>query len=612
MLNAKPIRFRTPESRTVSDLLSEFDFCFLYIPINSVMAFLTFLRGGKGLPAWLALGLILFGATLLRAQPETNAGVPGPGEISAESALPSTNAPATNAPPAPAAAVSLPDAAPAPTAAPATKTIAGNDMSYASYGWTTIGSPSILGALMTLASLAGFVLYYCGLTRAKNSGHSAMLLLVGVLFALTGYWIGGFAVQNGGIGDAHAALAQALPPTESSSLDHELGTMALGHHWGLMGSSGFFLATDDPVRNGIAALFLMQAALLAIAVASALGAALERGRLLAMSICAFLIGVLIYPFFANWVWGGGWLAELGREFGLGHGFVDLGGAGVVHETAGALALVIAIVLGPRYGRFDRGKNNLIPGHNVPFIVLGSIVLLVSWMATNGFASENLPPEPTASSADSLAGAVSASIADSTDGLAAINTLLAATGGLIISFLLAAWRKQAFGPTLLCRGLLAGAVASCGGAALIDPWAAFLIGGAAGVLVQAAVNFLERRGIDDPAGAVAVHGVSGAWGVLAVGLFANGTAGHGYNGVSTSGGIRGLFFGGAWHQLAAQAIGCVACLVVVYILGYLCVTLVHKILGLRVDLKNERTGLDLSEVGALGYQGDVEPEEESSQ
>jgi Amt family ammonium transporter len=197
-------------------------------------------------------------------------------------------------------------------------------------------------------------------------------------------------------------------------------------------------------------------------------------------------------------------------------------------------------------------------------------------------------------------------------LAAINTLLAATGGLIISFLLAAWRKQAFGPTLLCRGLLAGAVASCGGAALIDPWAAFLIGGAAGVLVQAAVNFLERRGIDDPAGAVAVHGVSGAWGVLAVGLFANGTAGHGYNGVSTSGGIRGLFFGGAWHQLAAQAIGCVACLVVVYILGYLCVTLVHKILGLRVDLKNERTGLDLSEVGALGYQGDVEPEEESSQ
>jgi Amt family ammonium transporter len=335
---------------------------------------------------------------------------------------------------------------------------------------------------------------------------------------------------------------------------------------------------------------LIQAALLAIAIAAALGAALERGRLLAMAFCAYLIGVLVYPLLANWVWGGGWLAELGREFGLGHGFVDQAGAGVVHETAGILALVIAVVLGPRHGRFGRNiVSNAIPGHNVPFIVLGSIVLLISWMSANAFASASLTSGPASSG-----------------GLAAINTLLAATGGVIISFIQAAWQKRRPEPARLCRGLLGGAVASCGCAGLIDPWAAFIIGGVAGLLVQAAMVWLERKRIDDPVGAAAVHGAGGAWGVLAVGLFANGTAGNGLNGVSTP--VRGLFFGGAWHQLAAQIIGCVTGFVVVYLLGYACVSLVQKILGLRVDLADETSGLDLPEVGALGYQGDVEAEE----
>ena len=117
--------------------------------------------------------------------------------------------------------------------------------------------------------------------------------------------------------------------------------------------------------------------------------------------------------------------------------------------------------------------------------------------------------------------------------------------------------------------------------------------------------LERKHIDDPVGAAAVHGVGGAWGVLAVGLFANGTAGYGLNGVNSP--VRGLFFGGAWHQLAAQLLGCITGFVVVYILGLACVNLVHKILGLRVKLADEANGLDLPEVGALGYQGDVEPE-----
>jgi Amt family ammonium transporter len=186
-------------------------------------------------------------------------------------------------------------------------------------------------------------------------------------------------------------------------------------------------------------------------------------------------------------------------------------------------------------------------------------------------------------------------------------LLAASGGLMISFLQAAWRKGRPEPARLCRGLLGGAVASCGGAGLIDPWAAFVIGCIAGLLVQAAVVYLENKRIDDPVGAVAVHGAGGAWGVLAVGLFANGAEGVGLNGVALP--VRGLFFGGAWHQLAAQVIGCVTGFVIVYVLGYACISLVQKILGLRVDLAAEANGLDWPEVGALGYQGDVEPEDE---
>ena len=543
----------------------------------------------------MALGFFFSTAPFLLAQGTTNSGIPSPGQITLESSLAATNAPATNSPPAIAAPPPVP--APAPVLAAPLSTPSLTEAAPIPPVTPAANVPrSILAALMMLASLGGFLLYQCGLTRAKNSGHTSTLLLVGVLFGLTGYWIGGFAVQNGGVGDAHAALAQPLPPAEKGALDHELGPIAFGHHWGLMGSAGFFLATDDPARDGIAVLFLVQAAFLAIAIAAALGAALERGRLLAMAFCAYLIGVLVYPLLANWVWGGGWLAELGREFGLGHGFVDLAGAGVVHETAGTLALVIAVVLGPRHGRFGRSNKPsfAIPGHNVPFIVLGSIVLLISWMAANAFAC-----------AQPHLGRRHAGLTSSA-GLAAVNTLLAATGGLIVSFIQAAWQERRPEPARLCRGLLGGAVASCGCAGLIDPWAAFVIGGVAGLLVHEAMVFLERKRIDDPVGAAAVHGVGGAWGVLAVGLFANGTAGDGLNGVSTP--VRGLFFGGAWHQLAAQVIGCVTGFVVVYLLGYACVSLVQKILGNRVALADETDGLDWREVGALGYQGDAEPED----
>ena len=457
----------------------------------------------------------------------------------------------------------------------------------------------LFSALLALGSLGGFVLYQCGLTRAKNCGHTSTLLLVGVFIALIGYWAGGFAVQNGGIGDSHAALGKALADVRQSALDHELGPILADHHWGLMGNSGFFLITDDTARNesaqgsvsypassrgGIAALFLVGTAFLVIAVAAALGAALERGRLLPMTVGAFLIGTILYPLLANWTWGGGWLAELGREFGLGHGFVDQGGAVVVHATAGTLALVIAMVLGPRYGRVGREKvYRSIPGHNLPFVVLGASLLLITFTAANTFACAGPGDAPE---------------------VAAVNTLLAAAGGLLVSYLAADWRRKSPEPAALCRGLLGGAVAVSGGSALIDPWAAFVIGAVAGLVVLGAMNWLDWRRIDDPTGASAVHGAAGIWGALAVGFFANGLAGSGYNGVA--GPVRGLLFGGAWHQLVAQAIGAAVGFVVIFILGFACFGLIQKILGTRADLADEVEGLDWSQTGALGYQPDVEP------
>ena len=526
---------------------------------------------------------------LLQAENETNSSLSSPGQIALESTnaastgnVSTNGAPATVTPTAP-----VPDQPPVAAPIPPVPRPSLAATAPANETPTPISGELVLAALMTLASLGGFLLYQCGLTRAKNCAHTSTLLLVGVTFGLIGFWIGGFAVQTGGVGDAHAALALPLAASEKSALDHELGFTALGHHLGFMGSSGFFLMTDDSARNSTAALFLSQAALLAIAVAAALGAALERGKILAMAIGAFLIGVLIYPLLANWVWGGGWLAQLGPEYGLGHGFIDLAGAGVVHQTAGTLALVIALVLGPRQGRFGRNNSSTaIPGHNVPFVLMGTFLLIISWTATNAFATASLETGSTA-------------------GLAAVNTMLAAAGSMLVTFLLAAWRKRRPEPALLCRGLLGGAVASCGCAALIDPWAAFMIGGVAGWLVLAVITRLERRRIDDPVGAIAVHGAGGAWGVLATGLFANDRASRMLNGVD--GPVRGLFFGGAWHQLAAQVIGCVTGFVVVFILGYAFMSLIQKILGNRVDAADEINGLDWPQTGALGYQPDVEPE-----
>ena len=446
-------------------------------------------------------------------------------------------------------------------------------------GWLVIGDLLILGGI------AGLIAWSCGLTRARHCGHTCTLLLCGVVFALVGFWLGGFAVQSGGMGDAHAALPAPVDPAAAAGLNHELGLPIDGGFWGVMGSAGFFLAADADARNSTAALFLGQAALLALAITVALGGALERARILSLAIISFLFGTLVYPLLANWVWGGGWLAELGREGGLGHGVVDLGGAGVVHLAAGTLALVLAIQLGPRYGRFGRHPSP-IPGHNLPLAILGSLVFLLALVSLN---------------------ATTNSLGDAAAGLAATNTLLGAMGGLAASFVQVLQRTKQLNPPALCRGLLAGAVAVSAGAALEEAWAAVLTGAIAGLLVQSTLRVLDRRRIDDPVGVVAVHGAGGAWGLVALGLFANGPAASAVNGVA--GPVRGLFTAHDGRQLLAQVVGVVIIAGATYLLGFICVSLTHKIVGIRVEIADETAGLDEPKLGVLGYQADAEAEKE---
>jgi Amt family ammonium transporter len=516
-------------------------------------------------------------AVSTNAAPATDTNLATPGAVANESDV-SASADTNAAPVAP------------PAAATATNAVAAPELSAAPANKPPVPATSwlVIGQLLVLGGVAGFVAWSCGLTQARHCGHTCTLLVAGLVFALIGFWLGGFAMQSGGIGDAHAALAVPADPAAANGLNHELGIPVGGRFWGVMGSSGFFLASDAGSRNATAALFLGQAVLLALAVTAALGGALGRARILAMAIVSFLIGTLVYPLLANWVWGGGWLAELGRDGGLGHGVVDLGGAGVIHLTAGVLALVLAIELGPRYGRFGR-RSASIPGHNLPLAILGSLVILLAIAALNASAS----PAPAG--------------ADSPAGLAAANTLLGAAGGLAASFVLVLYRTKRLDPAALCRGLLGGAVAVSAAAAIEEPWAAVLTGVIAGALVQATVRLLDRRQVDDPVGAVAVHGAGGAWGLAALGLFANGTGAGPVNGVN--GPVRGLLTAHDGRQLLAQVIGVVVIGSVAYLLGFLCVKLTHKIVGIRVELADETGGLDAPKLGVLGYQGDAEIEKE---
>jgi Amt family ammonium transporter len=326
-------------------------------------------------------------------------------------------------------------------------------------------------------------------------------------------------------------------------------------------------------------MFVLRAVFMSIATTIPAGATAERWKLSGFVLFSLAIATVIYPIYANWVWGGGWLSALGKNLGLGHGQVDFAGSSVVHMTGGVIALVAAKTLGPRLGKYTlRGDVRPIPAHNMPMVVLGTFILAFGWFGM-------------------IAGSAPAG-SDVRLALVAMNTMLASAAGGFSAYVHTRMRFGKPDVSMMCNGLLAVIVGISAGCAFVSPGASVLIGATASVIAIEGALFIERKlRIDDPVGAGAVHGLGGAWGLLAVGLFANGRSGDGWNGVA--GPVRGLL-AGSGGQLAASLIGIVANLLWVIPASAFVLWCVGRIAGNRVGADDEIAGLDVPELGMTGY------------
>jgi ammonium transporter, Amt family len=462
-----------------------------------------------------------------------------------------------------AADVTVKDAA-NPTVTEVMETVGHNRIAI-NFVWT------LVCGFLVMFMQAGFAIVETGFTRAKNAAHTMSMNFMVYALGMLGYWVCGFALHMGGVG-ALGVLGGTAP------LTHEFTINVAGKTLGLFGTSGFFL-TGNFYDVGVFALFLFQMVFMDTAATIPTGVLAERWKFSAFCIFAFLMGGVVYPIYANWVWGGGWLATLGANFGLGHGHVDFAGSSVVHMVGGVAGLAGGIVLGPRLGKYNKdGSANIIAPHHLPMGFLGTFILAFGWFGFN--------PGSTLAGGDLRIAVV------------ATNTMLASAGGAL-SAMLYMW--MVYGkpdPGMMINGMLAGLVAITAPCAFVTAPVSVLIGLISGVLVIWAAFFVEKRlKIDDPVGAIAVHMVNGAWGILALGLFADGSYGDGWNGVP--GTVKGLFYGDP-SQFVAECIGIVTCFVWVFATFYIFFKIIDAVVGMRVTARDELAGLDIPEMGALAY------------
>ena len=441
-------------------------------------------------------------------------------------------------------------------------TIANKAYFGANYTWVMIC------AFMVFFFQCGFAMVETGFCRAKNAAHTITMNFMVFLVGAIGYFLVGFALQMGGSGGA-AGLGSG-----GSALDAMITIPCLG---GILGYKGFML--NGTYDAGIYALFFFQMVFMDTTVTIPTGAMAERVKYSAVVITSLFISMFLYPLFANWVWGCGWMSTLGANFGLGHGVVDFAGSAVVHSMGGMIALAGAIVIGPRIGKFKKdGTARAFPGHDIPMAIIGTIILFFCWFSFNAGSTLNATDYRLA--------------------VVATNTMIAgAIGGLVAMFYM--WAK--FGkpdPSMTANGTLAGLVAITAPCAFVDGIASFIIGLVAGILVCVSVSFVENKlKLDDPVGAISVHGVNGFWGVIALGLFADGKYGDGLNGVA--GGVRGLFYGDP-TQLYAQLIAIAVLLVWGFGVSFVFFKILDKVWGLRIAPEAELEGLDIPEMGVLAY------------
>lgn len=398
----------------------------------------------------------------------------------------------------------------------------------------------MVGAVLVFLMLGGFILLEAGSTRMKNAGHiSGKTILAAGLGTLV-FWAVGYGFIYG---DGNAFI----------------------------GLSNFFYGDASTVKEGLTPSvdFMFQVMFALVSLTIAFGGFAERAKLSAYVIFAVLFSALVYPVVAHWIWGGGWLAEHGKQ--------DFAGSTVVHLTGAMAALAATIVLKPRIGKYNKdGSTNDIAGHNQVYTALGVLLLWVGWFGFN---------------AGSTFG-----VTDGFFGYVALNTQLAAGGGAAAAALVA-WlvTGKADVPTTL-NGALAGLVAITASCGFVEPWAAVVIGIVGGLIVFFSVKMFDKARIDDPIFALSVHGTVGVWGTLSNGLFA-------IPSLSTDidWGQAGLFYGGGFHQLGVQALGVAASGLYAFVVSFIILKVMNAVMkGIRVTEEEEIIGLDISEHGSYGY------------
>jgi Amt family ammonium transporter len=437
---------------------------------------------------------------------------------------------------------------------------------------------------LVLFMQAGFALLTCGLVRKKNAAHLMMLNFAAYVFAFLAYWAVGFAFQWGGV------AINAAPTQIGGALG--LNKFLIGDGlWGFLGGKGFFL-TGPAYDASANTLMLFEVVFMETAGYIIVGAICERITFGAFLLCELFMGAILYPAFGCWVWGGGWMSQLGNTMGWGHGYCDFAGSTVVHAIGGWAAMALAIILGPRLGKYGSdGKPRAFPAHNLVFVVTGTFILLFGWMGFN--------PGSTLAATDLRISGI------------AVNTNLAACAGSAAALVM--WHLMFGKPdiSMACNGMLAGLVAITAPCAFVGPTSSIIIGLLAGVLVCLGVLFNERvLKVDDPCGAISVHGYCGTLGGICLGIFADGTYGAGWNGVGATTymgkagqGVTGLLYGDA-SQFKVQVIGAAINIVWAFGVTFIVFKIVNAIKSMRVSKEVEIEGLDIPEFGGLAYPEDA--------
>ncbi len=482
---------------------------------------------------------------------------------------------------------------------------------------------TLITGFLVMFMQAGFALVETGLCRAKSAAHVMATNFMIYGLGMLGFWVCGFAFMFGNYANGPAAIGwQPSLGQGLMLLNHGWTVTIAGHPFGLLGLKGFFLS-PSVFDTGVMTLFLFEMVFMDTTATIPTGCMAERWDFRNFIIYGFWVGMLPYAIYGNWVWGGGWLAQLGQNFALGHGAVDFAGSGVVHMCGGMIAIAGGLCIGPRLGKYGPdGKPQAIPGHDIPMVMLGTFILALGWFGFN--------PGST------LAGT------DNRIAIVAVNTMLAgaaASVGTLFTMYLVTGKPD---PSMLCNGLLAGLVAITAPCAFVNTLGAVTLGFIAGVIVVFSVFFWERTAkIDDCVGAISVHGVCGCWGVLSVGLFANGSYGAGWGGVhklfkdgvwtiinndalpatlkkyadmtgtGANGGwtdvgvtgIFGKFFGapaGDFPQFTAQFVDVCVCAIFVFCFSFAWFKISNFIFPIRSKREDELTGLDIPEMGAEAY------------